>query len=96
MLTLKHIFIAQRYFQSYENKKSSLFGFSCLHRADPKREDFLFSHVWQECHETGLLDRGGKFALMLCANVRVTRINDLCLARNKTAQKIDLFVVDIL
>jgi hypothetical protein len=56
----------------------------------------LFSHVWQKRHETCLLDCSGKLALMLGANVRVARVNDLCLARNKPAQKVDLFVVDIL
>jgi len=33
---------------------------------------------------------------MLGANVRVARVNDLCLARNKPAQKVDLLIVNIL
>ena len=37
-----------------------------------------------------------KLALMLRADVRVTRVDDLCLARNKPAQKVDLFIVDVL
>ena len=47
-------------------------------------------------HEPRLLDRGRELALMLCADVRVARIDDLCLARNEPAQKVDLFIVDVL
>jgi len=56
----------------------------------------LFADVRKQCHEPRLLDGRRELALMLGADVRVTRVDDLCLARNEPAQKIDLFIVDIL
>jgi len=57
---------------------------------------FLFAYIRQKSHESRTLDRIGKFALMLRANVRMTRVDDLRLARNIPAQKVDLFVVNVL
>jgi len=56
----------------------------------------LFADVRQQSHESRLLDCGGKLALMLRADVRVTRVDDLRLARNEPAQKVYLFIVDVL
>jgi hypothetical protein len=55
----------------------------------------LFSYVRKQRHKSGLLYGSSKLPLMLCANMRVTRVDDLCLARNKPAQKVDFFIVDI-
>lgn len=56
----------------------------------------LFADVREQRHEPRLLDGGREFALMLGADVRMARIDDLRLARNKATQKIDLFIIDIL
>jgi hypothetical protein len=58
--------------------------------------DQLFANVREQRHKPCLLDRRRKLALMLGAHMRVARVDDLCLARNEPAQKIDLFIVDIL
>jgi hypothetical protein len=55
----------------------------------------LFTDEGQEPHKAGALDRGREFALVLCANAGVARVNDLCLARNKPLQKVDFFIVHV-
>jgi hypothetical protein len=55
----------------------------------------LFPYVREQRHEPRLLDRGGELALMLGADVRVSRVDDLCLARNKTLQKINFLIINI-
>jgi hypothetical protein len=57
---------------------------------------FLFADVRQKRHESRALDRLGEFALMLCADPRMARVNNLGLARNKPTQKVDLFVINVL
>ena len=56
----------------------------------------LFPYVRQERHKTRSLDRLRQLTLVLRADARVPRIDDLRLARNEPAQKVDLFVVDVL
>jgi len=56
----------------------------------------LFANVRQKRHEPCLLDRSRKLPLMLRADIRMTGINDLCLARNEPAQKVDLLIIDVL
>ncbi len=70
----------------------------CLHLGQ-KEEGLLFAllaDVRQQRHEPRLFDGRRELALMLCADMRVARIDHLCLARNEPAQKVDLFIVDIL
>jgi hypothetical protein len=56
----------------------------------------LFANVRQKRHKSRAFDRIGELALMLRAHPCVPRINDLRLARNKPAQKVDLFVINVL
>ena len=56
----------------------------------------LFPDVRDESHESRALDGFRKFALMLRADVRVARVDDLRLARNKTPQKFNFLVINVL
>jgi hypothetical protein len=56
----------------------------------------LFSDVRQQSHETRALHGGRYLAMVLGADVRVARVNDLCLARNEPLQKIGFLKVNVL
>jgi len=55
----------------------------------------LFPYVRQERHKTRSLDRLRQLTLVLRADARVPRIDDLRLARNKAAEKVHLFIIDV-
>jgi hypothetical protein len=55
----------------------------------------LFADERQESHETGALDGEGNLPLMLRTNMRVHRVNDLRLARNKPLQKVGFLVIHV-
>ena len=55
----------------------------------------LFPYVREEAHETGALDRVRELPLMLCTDGRMPRVDDLRLARNKTPQKINFFIINV-
>ena len=56
----------------------------------------LLSYVRQERHETRAFDGLRQLPLVLRADARVPRVDDLHLARNKTAQKVHFLVVDVI
>jgi hypothetical protein len=56
----------------------------------------LFSNKWEQCHKARALDCFRQLALMLGANVRVARIDDLGLTRNITTQKLYFLVINVL
>jgi len=60
-----------------ENIPESLNGFKNFFRSA------LLADKRQKSHETSTLDRERQLPLMLRANARMTRVNDLRLARNK-------------
>ena len=56
----------------------------------------LFPDVREKRHKPRALDGLRKFALMLRADARMFRIDDLRLARNKPAEKINFLIIDII
>jgi hypothetical protein len=55
----------------------------------------LTSHERQKPHRSGLFYGAGEKPLMLGANARVPRVNDLALAGNKTPQELNFLIIDL-
>ena len=55
-----------------------------------------FSYVRQERHEARALDGLRELPLVLGANTSVLRVDHLRLARNKTAQKVNFLIIDVI
>ena len=56
----------------------------------------LFSYVWEQRHKPCALDCLRQLSLMLGADAGMLRVDHLCLARNKTPEKVHFLVIDII
>ena len=56
----------------------------------------LTADKWQKTHRSGLFYGASEQPLMLRADYRVARIDDLALARDEAPKKLDLLIVDLL